>query len=556
MSRIDLRDSLIVAPFINEEPSRFGRTEAVRVLYRERADRLSIHAERPLPLSIVQAIGRAASTKGMDYATEIVLADAVAVPSDVISERKPGDEDFGTSRRWQDGGVFFTEYAAGSRTRVSAFVPGLRIEADAEGLYIRTQDGTRIDLGEGEGEVLIYPRASVPGEARSAMPDGKPRVFPTVAAWVKERNKGEDYRQENPYARVPAPIARLSALPTVRGRRPEGKVIGPARIDKDGFRSIQVGARVEVSFGLAGMESDGPTVIVQHGSEEGPESVLEMVRRFDTQAAQAINAIAIECTKGGKPKSCHASPERIAEMMGKEWRTLDNDQRDKFRAISTVVTHGEIRCKTFDGKAKTVRLFVVTGDDIERNGTHHVRVRLNPELVEGMNHNAYGKPSSLGILMDPRIVSLPIKTDEAIIRLIQEIDRQFSLGWVANNYAKGKPLHRSLGVLFRDAGLGDMVEAQVRDQGKAAAREWMRDKLDRLVMETPGYISRWCAVSQAEDPRDDMVDLFPDRHFAAQASKTRSRAIAKKDAVVEAKASGSRLAAVALVARKKPRAKR
>lgn len=556
MSRIDLRSSLIVAPFINEEPSLFGSTDAVRVLYRERADRLSIHAERPLPLSVVQAIGRAASTKGMDYTTEIVLADSVAVPAEVSPEVNRKDEDFGSSRRWQDGGVFFTEYAAGGRTRVSAFIPGLRIEADADGLYLRTQDGTRIDLGEGEGEVRIYPRASVqPGEAQSAVPDGKPRVFPTVAAWVKERNKGEDYRQENPYARVPAPIARLSALPTVRGRRPEPRVIGPARVEADGFRSIQVGARVEVSFGIAGMESDGPTVIVEHGSDEGAEDVLDMVRRFDTQAAQAIHAIAIECTKGGKPKSCHASPERIAEMMGKEWRTMDNDQRSKFRAISTVVTHGEIRCKTFDGQAKTVRLFVVTGEDIERNGGRHVRVRLNPELVEGMDRNAYGKPSFRGILVDPRIVSLPIKTDEAIVRLVQEIGRQFSLGWVANDYSKGKPLHRSIGILFRDAGLGEMVEAQVRDQGKAAAREWMRDKLDRLVMETPGYISRWCAVSQGEDPREDMVDLFPDRHFAAQASQGRGRAIAKKEAA-EAKDTGGRLAAAALVARKKPRAKR
>lgn len=582
MSRIDLRSSLIVAPFASEEPSLFGGEKTGRKMTRTTAARLPIHGTKPLPKDTILALGKAA-TGGPDHVINVLLSEAVTVPDDVAAKKPPaGDEAFGTIRQWTEGGVVFTEHAINDRARVSAFIPGLCLEADAEGLFLGTTDGTRIDIGEGEGEVLVYPRTQPVSPSRSwggkdgilsrapeetdeasvrrfveretkGLPPlefaGEPRVFPSIAAWVKTRNEGEAARIRHPLVAVSQAMTSLNALPGSKMRKPDP--VSVPLYEESAFEKIKIGEMVTVSFGIEGKSEDGPRVEIAYGSGfNGLDFALQTVRRIDILAARGFLAIAVACERKG---FCLVSPESIAEMLGRDWRTLNNQQREKFRVCAEIAERGEVRCRG-QGMEATVRLFHVDGRE-EHRSKKFVRLKLNDSLVETMRTTEYGRPTGRGIVIDPRII-LPALADDVRFALALEIYEQFSLGWVRNDYGKGQPFRRSLGVLFREAGLSELVEAKMREQGRPAALKWMLGELDGLANETPAYLHRVVHVAKGGDPCEDMVDLYPDAHLAAELSKRRAVAREKKDAIIEAKETGSRLPRLPSLPPRKPQARR
>jgi hypothetical protein len=507
--------------------------------------RLQMNATEPLPLEVLRRLGACAGDG----------PDAIHAPVERTRELStdPGVE----VEAIVDGGLnvsrIVLEVATGDDgrpVRVASWwatVVGLTFHADDAGrVYVDGPEG-RIVLhdpassrwaGRTMGATVwsseeVRPAAPVPVSttprpvlAPSHVPAGKSKRYATYAALVEARNAA---RQRGTHGLVPDAVASLLGVAPMIGNSRTTSVSVVDRTEPDGLSVRRAGQRYTLRLDEAtakrmnGERGDSKQAVlrldtsVEATGEDVGHAAMQLLREFDTETVVAVVGVMMNAYDTGN-RAQRIGAADLAKIRGRQLSRASDKKR--FSAMSRLLADVviEVRPVKDDGTVARLNLFVRQGEVVVPGGHRLPLVTLNDTLYRAMQAKGHG------VMLDRALMAVDMNAHEWEFRIALALSIQWSLGWVRNNYAKGKRLRRSARQLLADAWIPYDLDGERRKRGVAVVRQRIAGALTALVG-MRSDLKSWKRAKEAADPADDVYEFVPSDALSARLSAHRRPAL-------------------------------
>lgn len=468
-----------------------------------------------------------------DDGTDTVFVGRLAPSPELSTDPDAKVEDIVGSglvvQRW----VFDVEKAGpgGKPSRMAAW------SANVTGLTFHADDEGRVFVDGPEGRVVLHdpadkrwkgafqptvwaseePVEDAPDEVVKVvgprwLPTGKSKRWPSYAALVEARNAD---RTKGTHGRVPDAVkSLLSMTPMIDKRRSITTIAVDPRLEPDGLTTRRVGQRYTLRLDdatanrLHGEKVGSKQAVLRYDTVDTVEATdanvghaaMQLLREFDTETMVTVFGLLM------KAYDTRNRTQRIGatDLAGIRERQLTSAKdRKAFNAMSDLLSNVVIEVTPVKSEGGKVRLdlFARQGEVVAPGGKRMPLVTLNETLYRAMLATGHG------VLMDRRMLTADLRTQEWEVRVYAAMQTQWSLGWVVNGYATGNRLRRSAKVVLADAGIAyDFVEER-RKRGAGVVRQKLAGTFDRMVK--LGWLKGWERVKEAADPADDTYDFTP-----------------------------------------------
>lgn len=344
------------------------------------------------------------------------------------------------------------------------------------------------------------------------LPTGKSKRWPSYAALVEARNAA---RAKGTHGRVPDAVkSLLSMTPMIDKRRSITTIDHAPRIEADGLTTRRVGDRYTLRLDdatahrLHGEKAGSTQAVLRYDTVDTVEATaanvghaaMRLLHEFDTETMVTVFGLLMKAYDTGN------RTQRIgaADLAGIRERQLTSAKdRKAFNAMSDLLSNVviEVTPVKADGGKVRLDLFARQGEVVAPGGKRMPLVTLNDTLYRAMLATGHG------VLIDRRMLTADLRTQQWEVRICAALSIQWSLGWVVNGYAKGHRLRRSAKVLLADALPTYDIAEEVRKRGAGVVRQKLAGTFDRMVK--LGWLKGWERVKEAADPANDTYDFTP-----------------------------------------------
>ncbi len=498
--------------------------------------RLPMNATEPLPLAVLRLLG-ACSGDGPD-----------AVHAPVERTRELSTDPDVEVETIVDGGLNVSrvvlEVASGDDGRPVRVASWW---ATVVGLTFHADDAGRVYVDGPEGRIVLHdpttPRwesltlgATVWASEQAGLhaarggptyvPTGKSKRYATYAALVEARNAA---RLRGTHGRVPDAVASLLGVAPMIGNSRSTSVSVVDRTEPDGLSVRRAGQRYTLRLDeatakrLHGERGDSKqavlrydTSVVANGDDVG-HAAMQLLREFDTETVVAVVGVLMNAYDTGN-RAQRIGAADLAKIRGRQLSRASDKKR--FNAMSRLLADVviEVRPVKDDGTAARLNLFARQGEVVVPGGHRLPLVTLNDTLYRAMQAKGHG------VMLDRTMLSVDLNAHEWEFRVALALSIQWSLGWVRNDYAKGKRLRRSARQLLVEAGITYDLDVERRKRGVAVVRQRIASVLTRLV-EMRSDLKSWKRTKEAADPADDVYEFVPTDALSARLSAHRRPAL-------------------------------
>lgn len=490
---------------------------------------LRMTASEPLPLEVLRQLG-ACSGDGPDVVQAMIEATPDLSTDPAVEVPVVGGLSVLRSAQLLHTGE--TGFVVGEHQRkvVSwyATVSGLTFHADDDGrVYVDGPDGRIVLHGpttpRWKGRDVGW---QVWASERNGKPAGKSKRYATYAALVEARNAA---RLRGTHGLVPDAVASLLGVAPMIGNTRTTTVTVVDRTEPDGLSIRRAGQRYTLRLDestakrLHGERGDSKQAVLRYDTsvvatdDDVGHAAMQLLREFDTETVAAVVGVLMNAYDTGN-RAQRIGAADLAKIRGRELSRASDKKR--FSAMSRLLADVviEVRPMKDDATVARLNLFARQGEVVVPGGHRLPLVTLNDTLYRAMQAKGHG------VMLDRSMLSVDLNAHEWEFRVALALSTQWSLGWVRNNYAKGKRLRRTARQLLGEAGITYDLDAERRKRGAGVVRLRIAGVLDTLAG-MRSDLKSWKRSKQADNPADDVYEFVPSAALAARLTQHRQPAL-------------------------------